>query len=300
MTNEIVRTIVRFPFSQNDTLISAFPIPAMGAGGPGVLITTVGGNGFSSPDPSLSTADLGAQRVALPRKCGLRAISIAPDSAIPVCDISIAARNDEYGRHRLSPGNPLLGNLDDADFMSITIPTSPPTLVAGPTVFAWDALGVPHAGGAVNIWAFPLRLEMWYGNDIPSIRADKRAPMHAAARFTLAAATQQFMYVYVEGRRQVSVEIIPHTATCTVSIQQVSYQVSTSNGGRLGGSTIASTFLFPATVLTADTQRRIDLTCFAPATGSNEINPLQMIVINVSDSAGTAATFHQVDVYAWD
>src|SRR6187402_3904193 len=62
----------------------------------------------------VNTAEQSYVRVPLPAPgCGIRGIGIAPDSAIHTADVALVGLGGELERHRISPGNPLLGCRDE-------------------------------------------------------------------------------------------------------------------------------------------------------------------------------------------
>lgn len=167
--------------------------------------------GDATPLASYLTAKnayaLSSRQLMLPKRNGMApsAISIAPDSAIHACDVSLGGDGGDVTRHRVSPGNPLIGNLD-ADRAAVTLPFAVPVLAvtSGETLFS-DATISPISG--VDYGLFPLRLELWYGG-LP-IRGIYRAPLAAYALFgSTGTDVNRDFTVCVDGRKRIDVKMI--------------------------------------------------------------------------------------------
>lgn len=171
----------------------------------------------------IQAAEDSYQRIDLGRRCHtsgpVRAISIAPDSAIHTCDIALAGRDGEIARHRISPGNPLIGTFED-DFALVSIPNSLPAAAKGSTVISHDSADAPLTAGT-QISGWPLRLEVWRGDNVP-IRSDKRAGYYAHFVFAQAAGDDATAQVCVDGRRRISVTVdvtdVSGAGTCTTTM----------------------------------------------------------------------------------
>lgn len=150
-----------------------------------------------------------ARRMAIPKINGQPpiAIAIAPDSAIQSCDLAVGGSHTESTRHRISPGNPFIGDLD-ADFATVTLPNSIPSIVQGDRLAIWDSVDINGAG------SFPLRLELWYGA-LP-VRTVFRAPYVASFIAEISPdsdATERDLYVCVDGRQRVDVVMFDATGS---------------------------------------------------------------------------------------
>lgn len=297
---QTIKTILRYPFIAADGFVSSYAIPGPATGGRNVLINNIGGANYASPDSQYlaATADLGSQKLPFPRS-GLTGIGIAPDSAIHEADISFSGTGaNDYQRHRIGIGNPLLGIATNLDFAMVSLPNSIPSIAGPPgsNFFAWDAVPVNIGLSGSTYWGFPLRLELFYEGLRP-VRQMIRPSLHASFRFTLAAATSGFAYVYLGGRTKLSLQTIGGTATANITLAEFGASMTVLNsGGGIGrqDGSVQGTANLISTVLANGTMTRSDL---ATPAGMN------MVKIGVVDSVGTAGgtpPWHQVDLYAFD
>jgi hypothetical protein len=226
----VVRKVISFPARVQNSTASAgvFACAIPGAPTTGGADTAPIDDATFRPDniPTISQSwERSTRRIELNwegRRC--RGISIAPDSAIAECDISLGGEPGETSRFRVSPGNPLLG-IGDSDFAQVTIPDSIPTLDgADNTVVYWDADRTVNAGDTMDfdtVPAWPLRLELWYDDVLP-IRSHRRAALVAHAVFLctpevpagpdddpplVPESTERALVVCTNGRRRVRVDV---------------------------------------------------------------------------------------------
>jgi hypothetical protein len=298
----IVKRTVRFPFSHtipgggSTVFPIAAAIPATAEPYSTNVLVRSNANPYYLYDPDNATipitGDLLSNRLNIPRNSGLRGIGIAPDSLIHTADLAIGGKHTEDGTFRISPGNPYIGSLDEYDFVDVTLPISLPSLAATNSTaatdgFAWDAL--PGNSGAGEIWQWPLRLELWYG-DNPPIRQPFRAPMHATARVILAAAAASRRILFcVDGRRTASIDILPATSTLSYTVEQV---VPAKALGGLNDTFNRRVITGPTSAGTVGVPFHVDV---FPMTAT----PISILSILLSDSVG-AATPSQLDFHAWD
>lgn len=159
---------------------------------------------------ALTTYEIASQRLDI--QAGTVAIGIAPDSLVACCDIAIDG--SPVNAIRVSPENPLLGCRANGK-ATVTVPAIVPVLVVSSNNCAPGAVKFPYDGGEAYAW--PLRLELHQGETMP-MRATKRAPMVAAAKFVTANAATRIMYACVDGRARISVRVRATTANVTVKI----------------------------------------------------------------------------------
>jgi hypothetical protein len=298
---QVRKALLRFPFIAPDGFLSAFSIPGPASQAPNVRIDNIGSPSTAiAPDPLFlaATVDVGAQKLNIPAG-GLTGIGLAGDSAIHEFDVSLGGLHADNDRYRIDIGNPLLGIPTDQprDFVTISLPNPVPTMFAvSPFLWVHDAIIIPYQG-ANSVWALPLRLELYYGGLKP-VRQMVRPPLHVSARFTLQAASNAFLQIYVAGRSKLSVQTIGGTATGTISATEISYAMTSINtGGGVGrtGSNIAAAANLFSGAITQGLMKRFDVALTTPLT--------QIVQVGIVDSVGTAGgtpAWHQVDVYAWD
>jgi hypothetical protein len=201
----VERSTLRFGARNSDGTLAWCGVP--GPASTGGAATTDGGDGLAALGFA-NTAEQAALRLSIPKRGGMfpSAISIAPDSAIHACDIALGGQNGEVHRHRISPGNPLIGNIA-ADFAMVTLPNAMPGIIHSATTIQWDASVVPTTGFTAGNAQWPLRLELWYGG-LP-IRGIYRAPYTAYGIFrTTGSAQERAMNVCVDGRKRVDVHLV--------------------------------------------------------------------------------------------
>jgi hypothetical protein len=308
VSGSIVKQILRWPFLLPDGTVSNRPLPGPLAEGGGSFINVAAGpvTTVTTPDPLPAAGGSQAgnllQKLALPRTCGLRGIGISPDSAIAACDLWTGINQSESQRYRLSPGNPYIGGLEDAESIYVSVPIGIPLIPTADQLFAPDSVTILSLG--VKICSWPLRLDLLY-DDAPlsMLRVDRRAPISARCRFRLAAATSGFMYVCVDGRRHVAIEVSANTATASLRVSAVSSIYA--NSLAIDNSDVPQPLVLPDTALPAGMTRR-DFVC----PGSNDLItgvvaagnglPAQVWEIRLTDSAGNAGTGHLLNFYAWD
>jgi hypothetical protein len=290
MCGGIVRKIIRFPFMNDQGIALAAPglNPSNTTGG---FITDAT---YALADPLGVSWDGTAQRVSVPRQSGLRAISIASDSAIASCNISYGGPGDDQARAHVSVGQPFIGNFGEHDYAQINVPSSPPLFDALQTgVFMFDAIPV-----AINpttaMWTVPLRLNFWYGDALP-VHGDVRAPLRARARVAFAGAASRSMVVCVDGRRRVAVIFKASAVGNTISVDEV---VPTQVGG-------AEPFTLIRRVAAASpgagTTTRWDIGGMIQSTPTNTLamGPISYLIVNVNDP-GPSATTMQIEVQGSD
>ncbi len=184
---------------------------AMSIPGPSAL-----GNGMCPPADATALAaylaaaatGYGNQVLPLPRKHGASpiAVSIAPDSAIYACDLSLGGSDGESQRHRISPGNPLLLGCSAPDSVTVSLPTGIPVMTQPAGWALWDTQGISVGGS--TLYGFPLRLEVWYGDTIEMLpRSPQRAPYYARGFFNLVTSESRYFVVCVDGRRRIDISL---------------------------------------------------------------------------------------------
>lgn len=304
----IVRKIIRFPFVAEGSgtwVATAIPGPPVN-GTAGFMQSTT----WSMTDPSGGTLEQCVQKVNLPRRRGLRAISVAPDSAISSCDISFGSVGDDSQRQRVAVGQPLIGGVDEAhDFILVSVPMSFPLIGALPTSaspsFAFDGMPTQAGAGQPPAWAWPLRLNFWYGDALP-VHGDKRSPYHGRVIFNLAAVVASCnAYFCVDGRKFVSVIAYAESATFTVSIDEV-VPIAAGPATPLSDGFVLVNRV-PIQTPGATTANRFDLQPISKAVGAPAANtaiPAPMPSFHIlrahcGDTAGNNVR-NAIDVYAWD
>lgn len=286
----VVKTVLRWPTETENgpAAASGVAIPGPISFGTRVLIDGVNET-YRIPDNLFQTTfDFAFKRLPLIDSNRLRAISIASDSAIHSCDISPVGR-DEAGRTRVSPGNPMIADFSGVDFCMVSIPVAIPMIDSslGATQVAWDAISARFTGVANDVWSWPLRLELWY--DMLPVRSHLRAPYHAAARVTNDAADSVSLYVCVDGRKQIAIDVIPNTATLTVGVDAVvGFQA-------FAQTSLGSNLVLIAPVAVAATSRLSVL----PRITDDASQPYSIIEITLADPSANAGG-HFVNVMAWD
>ncbi len=193
-----------------------------------------GGAMFPTVDPTgstyVNTAQQAYQRMDLPPD--VHAIGIAPDSAIHSCDVAIAGQDGELHRHRISPGNPLLG-CRAGDHVFVSIPNSLRCFAnSGNSVFHDSpVVGILDSAG---IQGWPLRLELYRGEAAP-IRSHRRALYIAHAVFadvdTAENGGVRELVVCVDGRNRIDVQIyVGAVAGVTLALLASEARKTPSNG----------------------------------------------------------------------
>jgi hypothetical protein len=227
--SSLERKVLYFPNRTVAGEIVAFGIPGPFAQGSAIWAPWDVTYGSSTGG---ATENAAAVRIDLPKKPGsegaVRAICIAPDSAIHTCDIALHGNGGELSRHRISPGNPLLSAADhEADYALVTIINSIPQITLGSRAAgAAEAFDRTIMGQNDNedVIAFPLRLEVWRGA-LPPMRTHQRAGYagNAVGRFadgTTETDVPRTFYFCTDGRRRIGVtSMIPngvgtHTIQC--------------------------------------------------------------------------------------
>lgn len=286
----VERHTLRFPFKNSALALVSRSIP--GDPDTGTHISMFSPAPFSNIPTR--NAEASAQAVVIPkRRDGLQlmAISIAPDSPIHSADIAIGVQQTEVQRHRISPGNPLIGNFDQWDTISVTLPFGMPYVGgSGFNNFFWDTTPDNVAGG--TYWGFPLRLECWYGA-LP-VRMDRRAAYRGFARMTFLSAGNRRFGICVDGRTKIAVEIIAGAgSTCTYTIAQVACDLNTGLTASPDAGISADRVITGPTAAAAGALVRFDVLPNATAFGS----PYQFLVVTLTEAV---AGDHQLSVAAWD
>lgn len=164
------------------------------------------------------------------------AISIAPDSHIPSCDLWFGGGTDDADRVQVSAGNPWLGFLDVTDTkLAISIPVGIPAierLTPGNPGYvgssAWDSSDVVvknSEGDETHAYGFPLRLEIWY-SDLPIEtlpRAESRSEMcgHHVVSIAGDLLEEANLYYCTAGRRRIDVHVYTDGDPVNVKIYAV-------------------------------------------------------------------------------
>jgi hypothetical protein len=231
MHSTIQRVTLRWPYLNNTArnsgvvsaaVLSSVAIPGPIADGP-VVTATVDDDlaiGWNADGSARLAPETVAQKIELKRQGQgpIRAIAIAPDSAIKSCDIWLAGDGGEFQKHRCSPGNPVLAAVNDAqDYALVSALAAIPGINANPigagTSKGFDAT-IPGSDSDDNpIMAFPLRLEIWHG-EIPPLRAVERSEYcgEAIGSFTYDDAepvkpTTRLYYVCTDGRHRLGITL---------------------------------------------------------------------------------------------
>lgn len=223
----IDRVTLRWPGVAIDP---ASPSPTIACGVPG----PAGNGGFRASSLSenyvaarRNTAEQSYQKLVIPNSSArgpVRAISIAPDSAIACCDLALGGRDGETYRHRISPGNPFVGTITEDDFASISIPESMPYVGVNEHSVMIDAEPVFALDDGMTLYGWPLRLELHRGNDAMLVRSFRRAPL--VAEILAAGASNndgdlsEVYMICVDGRRRMrlSAHSIVGASTYTLSV----------------------------------------------------------------------------------
>ncbi len=264
--------------------------------------------------PSLAPPAIGlqSQRIDLPPRAmtegPVTAICIAPDSAIHSCDIELAGKGGELHRHRVSPGNPLVGIEGDIDFALVSLPNMPPAIAITQAVthvdLLWDSslIALPTVG---TVGGWPLRLEIWRGDTVP-LRQHWRAPYFARGLFLLQDAgsgqgsDDGSFYVCVDGRRKVDVTVFCADATdkndFTVSLYSVEplYNRGTNHN--------VDNFISIPLVLDIAGNTSQTITSVAPALFSFDGVPMTLLRVDVAIAAlaGEQRSIVGINVRAYD
>jgi hypothetical protein len=202
------------------------------------------------------------------------AIAIAPDSAIHSCDIALAGAQTEGDRHRVSPGNPLVGCLD-ADYVTITL--------------FHDSVGAPS--GIATVESFPLRLELWYGS-LP-VRTHRRAGYFAHFLAAVDVDETRDFYVCVDGRNRVDVTINGSAGGGTVTVSAFDHVVLKKSAAEDDSMAVALPLNEAGDLTVA-----IDNTAETNTRFSFYGNPLTVLRIRLAGSVD--ASLAQIRVHAQD
>lgn len=227
-----VKEEIRFPGRNTNGTAFALSVPGprrvdgVAADGDGAATSIELTDAAITPASSTTfrrSAFVASIRYAVPRRNGMppSAISIAPDSAIMQCDVSVNGEANDLKTTRISPGNPYIG-VEELDFLHITCPTPIPFInldvVGGALNSAWDAKGVP---GGVGIMAcFPLRLNLYYGG-VPDLTSQFRSNYFAFWVIKQSAANSTALYMCIDGRNQVFIHAWMATATASYTLSGV-------------------------------------------------------------------------------
>lgn len=230
--NKVVKRVLPFPFLSETGGIRACATAGGETFGSGPALTSPN-TPFTPLDTTASQLSSALQRLVIPDHHGLRAIGISPDSLIDQCDIYVFGRTGDIDRVRISPGNPLVGDLgrDNTDFFMVGLPYSLPPVQTnqGPPnkVAVWDSTALT-SGTGITFGTSPLRLELWYGDILP-IRDRIRTPLTAFWKtrfFSATGADTLEMWVCTAGRRRVYLDIVAANATATITVQGIVMQKS--------------------------------------------------------------------------
>jgi hypothetical protein len=228
-----------------------------------------------------------------------RAIGIAADSAIQCCDIALVGNDGEMERHRISPGNPLIGCMEGKEYALISIPNAiPPMLVAAITArtLVWDSVGVAPFTGFAEAGAllagFPLRLEVWRGETFP-MRTHRRAPLysHAILAF-IPEQTDPHFVVCVDGRRRIDVQVYAQDSDVTFTATQLEAMIPFQPVAP--GEIIDNV---AETVLSIDGNPTATVLDGTMGVFSLEGNPITVLDLKCS---GDGSGYVQLRVFAWD
>jgi hypothetical protein len=146
----------------------------------------------------------------------IQAISIAPDSMIQSCDLFLGGR--EGDRHRISPGCPYWGSIDQDQFGIVT-PIGPIIgfTDTGPsgyrTSHVWDSGETGNPVNGFRTLGSPLRLNIYRGDSRP-VEHLQRAPMSANFAFDCLASNgvsqagdNPQLAVCVDGRQRIDISV---------------------------------------------------------------------------------------------
>lgn len=230
-------------------------------------------------------------------------ISIAPDSAIPSCDLWFGGGTDDTDRYHLSAGNPWIGQLDSTSAnLRVSIPNGIPAIARADTVIAWDSSDtfvVNADDDKLATYGFPLRLEVWYADEpvheLP--RADVRSELvaHAVAAIVDTVVDTCDFYVCVAGRRRIDVHVYP------ISTGAVALTVAAVEGFKQADSnSMIDTPI--ATLLELNEAGDTSVSC---AQGANTIfsfegNPITLLRVRIDPSGEAASGIAQIKVIAQD
>jgi hypothetical protein len=232
-----------------------------------------------------------AIKLDIPRYKGQRCdyIGIAADSAIHSADIFLGGDSAESRRVRISPGNPLIGLIDDTDWCLISVPISFPAFSKDPASVGHDTVGSVNASGN-ETFLWPLRLELGYGGIIP-VRSPKRAAYAGHFLANQAAADTRSFYICVDGRTRVDVFVKTTAGTSTLSAWNMeNFKVSGA-----ADRDAATSFQLP---LDDTGSLTLGATAAAPLALSFFGNPISILRLDVVQSVATGII--QVKVKAYD
>lgn len=169
---------------------------------------------------------LPALRIDFPQGQGVGpvvAVAIAPDSVIQCCDIRLMGVAGEVGRHRVSPGNPLLG-VGDAIYATVTIPNGIPFFLVTDAHIFFNAMQFAAGNSELpnaRAVGWPLRLELWRGM-LPPLRQNIRAPMFAHGILRHANGTDnRTVIACVDGRRRIDIIVYPEGHNVIISAESL-------------------------------------------------------------------------------
>jgi hypothetical protein len=330
MSGHIEKVTVRTP-SQRPAIaatvpFSAITIPAGGDIGAGLFIqsdgtfgtlTGAGSNAGWPFDRTVFQLPVPLRFVDGVSNVAPRGICIAPDSAIAECDIWLNSQSTEATHFRVSPGNPMVGDLTGVGFVGVSCPNPMPTIKRTPDdgwpnpLMAWDASLATATYLNSDVWQFPLRLEWWYGCNI-ELRANRRAPYRATWQNNIVTGGGvSSMVICVDGRQRIELGIFTTNATTTLRVYELS--------GVPARSGLATDV--PATRImvlddAGNTSRLLPNSLAGTGTGTMNSfsfsgNPMQMILVELTDSAGTGPLVvpptqpsgvagHYCSLTAWD
>jgi hypothetical protein len=211
---------IRFPWVNNNNL-TGYGIPGLPYQGVAVAQSGAGTKPVV-PDASFANPGSLVQLVQVPKPSGglpLRAISIASDSAISACNISVGGNLDSATSRKVSVGCPLIGEFE-SEFVSVATLINVINFSSSGGQWVWD--GAPFASSDVpQNFNHPLRLDFWWGDILQAIPA-VRAPLHAEFVITNVGATSTTSMLCVDGRRRIRVTALtPAATTPTITINQL-------------------------------------------------------------------------------
>lgn len=226
------KEVIRFPGTNANGTAFAMSVPgprvvdgvAQDSDGAATAIELL--NGVSAAASSTTfrrSAAIASIRYAVPKRNGLypSAIAIAPDSAIAECDISLdGSSSSDLRTWRVSPGRPAIG-IEAVDFLHISVPAPIPNINIDPsatTQSAWDAQGTP--GGSGIMACFPLRLQFYFGGS-PNLVSPYRSNYFAYWVVKQSAANSTALYMCIDGRNQVFINVFASTSTLSHTLSGV-------------------------------------------------------------------------------
>lgn len=305
----IERCTLSFPGPNSKGTLCAAGIPEVADAGGARFPTNAPslGSGSSTVGAYVNLAADCYHRIPLHAKDSpVRAISIAPDSAIHTCDVALAGKDGELERHRISPGNPLVGCRSDADWAFVSIPNSIPVLLDAATIVAADGIktALDSRLGAASI-GWPLRLELWRGECV-ELRSPQRAAYFSHSIYSLTddgaaeGATTADFFICVDGRKRIDVTvwltdpINDESVTITAFACEAFKQASPSQGLDLRVE-------IPL-VLDAAGNTSVIVAKNVPTTFSLDGNPITLLKIHLALvlSGGADAATPQLHVKAYD